>query len=1720
MLSLLHIRRTWLLPAAVVLVLSGVGLAAWALTTRDGGDRRGVPAVEQGSTSTPVAGRTPSDGTPSAHPSPASVPTAELPAGRTPAVAAWAPVGVAALDATYTLRPERASAAGIKPDTAFVIESLAADLDPATLSRRLRIEPAVEFTTSGGPSALTVRPAAPLRESQAYRFTLLDADGVAVLRTWAFQTEGPLRIVQALPRDQSSTVPLDTGIEITFSHDGVTGVDRRFSITPAVPGRFETHKRVVVFVPQQLSPQTLYTVRIAAGVEVPGSDLRTADDYTFSFETAAAGGGSPPSTYQNVAFPRLVYESATSEAPVLQVVAYNQPPSLALPFEIYRFSDDAAFIQAVRDADAVPRWSYYARFDWRVDASALKRVASFTGDVVQPSPQSYERFVAFPRKLDEGYYLVQTSFEGRTLQSLLQVTDLATYTSVTTTKTLVWVNDLGSGNPVQGASVIDDDGRTATTGKDGVAFFDTAPTPASDPASPGASIGSQPRPHIIVVRHGDAAAVVPLGTAPIGLYGFAPGYYGGYYDYGASGDYWSYIYTDRQLYRRSDEIKVWGVARRREGFTPGESLDIRLTGGGYVDFNYQPAVVAETSVTVSDLGTFEGALPFQGLDPGGYQLVVFAGGKSIAYAYVTVRDFVKPAYKIDVVASRRAVVAGDDVTFDVTTQFFDGSPVPYVDLTYTGPEGYLQQPLRTDADGRATVAYRAAANPIFGVQAREVNARPTGPEESEINGAGRLFVLPSSLTIDAQSDVAAGDATIAGHVHHVDLSKFERSSRTYPDYREFEGAPAASQRVSAAVTEVTYTQVETGEHYDFIRKKVVKEYRYDTVERDLGTSTIGTDAAGAFTLDLGVEKGKSYRIALTVVDDDGRATVTQAFVSGDAVPYGNIYEDRLHFGEAGAPGGAGYVPPHTWSIGDSVELRMSRAGSDAETGNDVRYLFLRAQQGARDYTVGDSPRFGFDFTDDDVPNVVFYGVQFNGRGYEAAVGPYTAGFRDRDRELSVSVTADRAGYEPGASVTLNVETRGPDGAAVPAEVVISAVDEAIFRVPGYYDYQGDILDGLYQYVSAGVIDTYAPSYTNVETIGIPGPNTGGGTIGGPDTGPGAAPRSDFRDLATFRTVRTGADGRATTTFALPDNITSWRVTSRAVTAGLYAGSSVTAIPVGLPFFVDVTASDEYLTADRPVISLRAFGRALHAGDAVEYRVSVPSLGVQGATVSGVAFQRAEYTLPELAEGEHAITVEAHAAGLDDAVVRTVTVVRSRLRRAESRFYALAPGTALEGSSDARTRVVFTDHNRGRYFSDLLRFAWPSGDRVDQMLARELARDLLRQNFADGPGIEESSFDATLYQTDRGGIALFPYADDDLVLSARVASIAPDRFGRNGLARYFQAVLDDPDETRERSIVALFGLASLGEPVLPSIERIAAVPDLSTRERLYVGLAALAAGDDAAAHDQYAQVMLAYGEHRDPYVRVRVGVDQDDILEATALAADLAAGLGDPLAPQLHAYTVDNATTDQLVELDQISYLERAIPRLPSEPVRFSYVLRGRRYEQELSAGRSFALSLTPAELAALDPRTIAGDVGIATSFDAPFDSASARVDSDIAVSRTIDAGSDGVVSDGEIVAVRLDYTLAPQALDGCYQITDLVPSGLRAVTNSSRTWDYMEAISPYEVEGQRVKFCVYRADRYRPAVYFARVVNKGSYLAEPAIIQSQRSAQSLNLTLSSRVEIR
>ena len=1083
--------------------------------------------------------------------------------------------------------------------------------------------------------------------------------------------------------------------------------------------------------------------------------------------------------------------------------------------------------------------------------------------------------------------------------------------------------------------------------------------------------------------------------------------------------------------------------------------------------------------------------------------MVKASGQLIDSTSVSVETYTKPAYKIDVVPSRQAVFTGEQVDFAVSASFFEGSPVPQLHLRY---QGQVSGESTTDDEGRATITMTARADGTSYPTSNYFSVVPALAEEGEITGESWVSVHPAALTISASSELEGAQGVIKGTAHHVDLSRI--NAGTAKGYDDYLGDPARGVAVSGQITEISWDRREVGEYYDFIAKIVRKRYEYDRTEIPLGTFTATTDAEGGFSYAFPTDEEKYYSIVLSVTDSAGRVATQEISLSGRRSLY-NASSGMVYLAPQGESSGY-WGGRREQALGDDVVLEMRRGAELLPIGGDNHYLFYQAQNGLREYAVQPDSTLRFTFDEDDVPSTTVLGVWFNGYTYQEVRYGYMLQFDPAERELDIQLAPDKELYEPGDTATVGVLVSDQGGQPqANAAVNLAVVDEAIFQIQGPYSYTQDIVEALYEPVGAGILRTYASHQYPLDEQQAERGGDGG-------------PRRDFADVVFFGEVTTGPDGRASVSFHLPDNLTSWRITAQGVTADLKAGTTLGQIPVGLPFFVDVAMNDEYLTVDRPAIKLRSFGRALQPGQEVTFEVTAPTLGLtEPVRATALAFQAARVPLPELSEGEHEVTIAATAGEMRDSLVRTIRVVPSRLLKGEAHFYELEEGIEIEGSPDRPTRLLFSDHERGRYLSILRELTWGYGDRVDQMLARDLAAELLQGYFEEEEARGEE-FDASLYQTSDGGIALFPYADDDLTLSARVAALAPERVGRNALTAYFLAITENRDETRERAIIALYGLAALGEPVLVSIDGLLGENDLTWRERLYLGLAALELGDDATARGVYRGLLEEFGESREPFARLRVGVDQDDILEATSLVAILAAGLGDERAPALFDYTTSNYTKDILIELEQISYLERALPRLSPEPARFAYTLEGQRREVTLERGGTFALQVTPQQLADLGLEPLEGRVGVAASFTVPLEPADIVLDPDIGVTRVYEgAGSEGiVVQEGNVVRITLHYRLEPQALAGCYQVSDLLPSGLKAVTRTS-AWDLPPEVSyPYRIEGQRVSFCVWKDTSYRPIVYYARVVSAGEYTAEPAIIQSMQSAESVNLSNPDRVEVR
>ena len=1678
-------RPAWLRQRAVLATVAVLATALIAGLLAWNGGRQADPGVALAShataTATPVAGS-------SAGPTPA--PSESI--GPAPS---FEPLTGTSATPTALLTARGAHGAVVPLDAGFRLES--ADATPAsTLAARLTVEPGFAFTVTkeAGDRAVLIAPTTPLKAGSIYRFALHGGAG-ELLDTWAFQAKQPLRIVGTLPATHSAEVPLDTGIEVTFDQDGVTGVSSHFTIKPATPGRFEQHDRTLAFIPERaLTPRTVYSVVVTRGIVSSGTGEATNVDTHIQFETAVQG---PSTNVRTYGFPDEVVESSTGQRPAIGIWSYgseDDKPPATTQIMVYRLAGLDAAIDAFRSLRARPDWTLWST-SGLVDVSGLTRVVSAD---LPLTPYQNAYWIQLPARLPAGWYLVQQAAGTKPIQTVLQVTDVAGYLAVSDTKTLVWANDLVTRKPLAGATVASDGVRFGRTDVQGLAV---GPTPLSLLPTTGATC-AHPCDPVVVVRATDGRRIfLPVTASHDKLEGDGNLYWWSE----ADARTWTLFHTDRNRYRAGDTVNLWGFARDRASDTAPKAVTIRLSA--YDDGSGGAPPIVTLTRHPDTTGAFSGSIALTGLPDGYYTITMAIGSRVVRTSSIEVGPIAKPAYQLDVTTGRRVYIAGDRVKVTVDARFFEGTPVPGVPLRL---EGFASGSATTDSLG--TAVWRTTA--VIGDPANQegpdfasIQAMPARAEEAEItSGSRNVVIYPSSRTINANARIASGKVIVSGGLHLVAVDRLEAEIARGASLWDLDprGAAIRHGTVIVRITQLVPVRRQSGTEYDFIEKKVVPVYQTEIDERPVGTVRVTTTANGSWTAAMPISAAdRTYRIYASSGDPDGHVARVSASASRSAR---DAYETSSKVSlDASVP-----TPDQTYEfgIGERIDVKLTDPALAQTAGDGTRYLFFTAQRGIHTVRVQSSRRLVTTFPTWGAPNLSIGGVRFTGHGY-AGTAWFGAAFRVTDRRLQVNVTTDAARYQPGDLVTVRVRTRSATGAPVPATVILRAIDEKLYSIG--VAAEDDPLADLYAGIGDGMVNTYRSHR-----------NPTGQPEGGDTTGGGGDQRDDFRDSLLFEKVITGPDGRASTSFRLSDDLTSWRVTASAVTRRLQAGNGSVRVAVGLPFFVDASIAPEYLAADRPTIAVRTFGSAVAAGAPVTIRVTSPTLGFDSGPVAAHAFATVDVPLPALRTGTQTITISATsgsgASARTDRLTRTFAVVATRLTRQRTAYVELPSGTFAGG--DGLTTLLIADASGGRYLSLLTDLAAGSGARLDRTLAADLAARLLGDRFGSrdtDPSAEPFSADRYMGQDD--GLGVVPYASSDLELSALVAIVAPDRIDRMKLGFYLRTIRDDPQETRERKLYALAGLAGLGESVLPAIRTAATDPDLTVRERLMLGLGAARLGDATTARDILDAVVASSGEGAGTLARLRVGTSAADITEATALAAALGAAVGSPLAPRFWAYVEANPAAGRIEVLPAIAFVTWTLEHLPVQTARFAWTVDGDRHVVDLANGESLRLDLTAAQLASLTIERLGGEVGVTTSWREDVQATAFTADPDLKITRSISPASAVVASD--LVVVDLDVTFSAKAANGCRQVTELVPSGLTPVGAESRWVDPAEdplpddgVVRPYDQSGSRVLFCVEPNSLRRNFTlrYVARVVTTGTYAWEPAIAQSATDEDVANLT--------
>ncbi|MDE7195328.1 MAG: Ig-like domain-containing protein [Oscillospiraceae bacterium] len=178
----------------------------------------------------------------------------------------------------------------IATDSGFRITA-SEDVSAEEIKSRISMSPEMEFSIVKEKSGTYLLSSAkPLPEGILVKLAAADEKG-DVRDSWAFQTTEKFRVKSVYPADGSESVAKSSGIEVEFSSPADAGSAKEyFEITPALNGRFETHKNTLYYIPsEKMELDTVYTVTVKSGLKSSLSG-ELEEDFSFEFKTGSGDG--------------------------------------------------------------------------------------------------------------------------------------------------------------------------------------------------------------------------------------------------------------------------------------------------------------------------------------------------------------------------------------------------------------------------------------------------------------------------------------------------------------------------------------------------------------------------------------------------------------------------------------------------------------------------------------------------------------------------------------------------------------------------------------------------------------------------------------------------------------------------------------------------------------------------------------------------------------------------------------------------------------------------------------------------------------------------------------------------------------------------------------------------------------------------------------------------------------------------------------------------------------------------------------------------------------------------------------------------------------------------------------------------------------------------------------------------------------------------------------
>ncbi|OEZ49235.1 MG2 domain protein [Janthinobacterium sp. MP5059B] len=605
-----------------------------------------------------------------------------------------------------------------------------------------------------------------------------------------------------------------------------------------------------------------------------------------------------------------------------------------------------------------------------------------------------------------------------------------------------------------------------------------------------------------------------------------------------------YAVTDRPLYRPGDEVNVKFLGREFTSARASQAAASAPLSLTVLNPNGTPLLTQTLQLSGDTGADTRFRLPTEAT-AGGYELRF--NYKDGAYgAAFRVAEYVKPHFEINVQPSKPEFKTGEAVKGSIALRYPDGKPVK---------------------NAKMTLSLRSQQNTMVEGELRYSGLFPVALKTEEVtsDGSGNVdFTLPPAA--DPSRYILTVLAT-DGAAYRVKTTRelmIERSSSSYQlkAVRQFSDP---GQNV----------------HFDLVAdgQSAAKPVRWEMVQLEKQSKTEGAFDPAAKGWDVTFPASGSYQLALR--DERGNLLAAAShWVSGDGVQATpgsiEIVLDRARY----RPGDTAEA---LITFSDKVDQALFTLERDK-----VEHHGLMA--GAADWYQAKrvAPRqwrVRIPVKEEHGPNMTF-SVAYTRNGdfvFE------NAGLQVIEPRIALQFKSDKEVYQPGEKVTLDVKAT-LDGKPLSTLVALGVVDEMIYVLQP--EIAPDIGDFFYHPRRNNVRTTASLSFISYDMAQ-------GRTAGAParhnynERGVKVLerPRRDNIDTAYWSpSLKTDANGNARVSFIMPDALTRWRITGRAMDEQGRVGQRTAYLRSDKNYYAKWTAPDWMRAGDAPRASVAVFNQ--------------------------------------------------------------------------------------------------------------------------------------------------------------------------------------------------------------------------------------------------------------------------------------------------------------------------------------------------------------------------------------------------------------------------------------------------------------------------------------------------------------------------------------------------